>query len=370
MSLVEALARVEFPIVGDLSVLTNVEVIAARAHLARLRAECDSWSIAIAGVTAARSGRDASATLCREMGVSVGRSYELLDAAAACAENSVVNEAVKAGRLGAERARALKGLSGEAATRVIHEHSSATVNEFRSAAQTARIDETAGHDRARRQRAHRGVTFFDGPDGCIGIRAVLPTLDGARVKKRLQGLADAAYRAQFPERAKTLDGHEADGWRSRLADALVELAIGDAPASGKPAVVIVVDEARLSAEVINEGPIPFCDVADLIKTTKVDLYSAVRGTKGEILSFGRSRRFASLIQRLALLVRDGGTCTQPGCTAPWDRCHTHHRVPFDEGGPTDLVNLEHECSAHHHHEHQHQGDHIDDTGPPSMQSAA
>jgi hypothetical protein len=369
----ELLKQVALPVVVDLSGITNAELISLRGELARVRAECDAWAIAVAGVTATRSGRDAQATLCRELGVSAGRARELLDASAACAQSQTVRQAASGGRLGVEKTRALKGLSDEAASRLLVENGDATVDDFKAAAERVRLDELVGGERSKRQRAQRCVSFFTGPDGCVGMRTMLPTLDGARVKKRLEDIADATYRREFPDRAETLGGHAVDQWGARLADALVALATGDAPASGKPAVVIVVDEQRLTAEVVNEGPIPLCEVASLIESTKVDLFAAVRGMNGEVVKFGRSRRFASLIQRLAMIVRDGGRCTQSGCRVPWDRCHAHHRVPFDEGGPTDVGNLKHQCTAHHQHEHHHAGEHIDETGPPSrppLQDAA
>ena len=87
------------------------------------------------------------------------------------------------------------------------------------------------------------------------------------------------------------------------------------------------------------------------------MYACIRSTAGEVLRFGRSRRLASPLQRLALVVRDQH-CTFPGCDAHWQRCDTHHRIDYEHGGPTDIDNLTLTCPRHHRHLH------LNDQPPP------
>lgn len=64
------------------------------------------------------------------------------------------------------------------------------------------------------------------------------------------------------------------------------------------------------------------------------------------LDVGRTRRLATIAQRRALEVRDGG-CRFAGCDRPPGWCDAHHVIPWLEGGATDLDNLVLLCRAHH-----------------------
>ena len=68
--------------------------------------------------------------------------------------------------------------------------------------------------------------------------------------------------------------------------------------------------------------------------------------RGLPLSVGRTSRYATPAQRLALLVRDGGGCRWPGC--PGHHVDAHHIIEWDNGGLTDLINLLLLCPFHHH----------------------
>src|SRR5690606_14843978 len=72
---------------------------------------------------------------------------------------------------------------------------------------------------------------------------------------------------------------------------------------------------------------------------------AVLGSKSEVLDLGRSRRFHSKAQRIALGLRDRG-CTAEGCDRPAGWCHAHHDIPFSQGGPTDVKTGRLLCSRH------------------------
>ena len=208
-----------------------------------------------------------------------------------------------------------------------------------------------------RQRAARSVRFFAAEEGCVGVRAVLTPLDGAELKASLMQIADVAWRREHPERAETLGGHGGSPLHVRLADALVALVRGG-PGAGagagvgvgaKPSIVVTVDAGTLEADIAGSGPgsgpVSLVDVAGL--AARSDLYGAVRGAGGVLMSFGRSRRLATSLQRLAVVVRDGGRCAFDGCDAAHDRCDVHHVVEFEHGGKTDVTNLALLCGAHH-----------------------
>ncbi len=69
---------------------------------------------------------------------------------------------------------------------------------------------------------------------------------------------------------------------------------------------------------------------------------------GGIADFGRSRRFFSETQRLAMIARDKG-CSIPGCDAPPQYTEAHHIKPWAEGGTTGIDDGALLCGYHHDH---------------------
>jgi hypothetical protein len=66
----------------------------------------------------------------------------------------------------------------------------------------------------------------------------------------------------------------------------------------------------------------------------------------EPLYLGRTKRIASVAQRLVLYNRDRG-CTRPGCTAPAYHCQAHHAAQdFGQGGQTNITDLGLACGPH------------------------
>ena len=61
---------------------------------------------------------------------------------------------------------------------------------------------------------------------------------------------------------------------------------------------------------------------------------AVLGGKSEVLDLGRSRRFHTKAQRIALTIEQGG-CIEEGCDAAPALTQIHHPRPFAEGGETN-----------------------------------
>lgn len=78
--------------------------------------------------------------------------------------------------------------------------------------------------------------------------------------------------------------------------------------------------------------------------------AAVHDSEGNIQHLDRSHR--TVPQRLfrALLHRDHGQCTYPGCTSH-GRLQAHHVLHWLWGGPTDLANLVLLCERHHRGHH-------------------
>ena len=72
----------------------------------------------------------------------------------------------------------------------------------------------------------------------------------------------------------------------------------------------------------------------------------VLGGKSEILDAGRTRRFHSKTQRIAIANRDKH-CTADGCDWPPGLCHVHHDPSWATGGTTDIEHARLLCPKHH-----------------------
>lgn len=148
----------------------------------------------------------------------------------------------------------------------------------------------------------------------------------------------------------------------RRADALVEICdhfldSGAAPRVGgeKPHLVVTVDVEALEGraggrcELAHHGSIT-PEAARRIACDAGVSRIIMRGPS-EIIDVGRKTRVVSPALRRALIARDGG-CTHPGCSRPPAWCDAHHIIPWADGGPTSLDNLELLCRPHHRMKHR------------------
>lgn len=67
---------------------------------------------------------------------------------------------------------------------------------------------------------------------------------------------------------------------------------------------------------------------------------------GNPLNVGRTKRLATVEQRIALLATQL-VCTNPDCTQPFCNCEIHHLKPWQFDGSTDIWNLTTICRPHH-----------------------
>ncbi|MFN8026113.1 MAG: DUF222 domain-containing protein [Acidimicrobiia bacterium] len=97
-------------------------------------------------------------------------------------------------------------------------------------------------------------------------------------------------------------------------------------------------------EIEGFGAVCFDTVSRLVCDART-AWLTVNGER-EVLDMGRESRTVTPGQRRAVVVRDRH-CRYPGCRAPASWCDTHHLVPWEHGGPTDLDNLVLLCRRHH-----------------------
>ncbi len=95
--------------------------------------------------------------------------------------------------------------------------------------------------------------------------------------------------------------------------------------------------------------LPISDVINMAASAGASQYLAVFGDHTSIpLYLGRSKRIASLGQRLASFASPGGKmCSAPGCTLPASRVQMHHAAKdWADGGLTDIDQLVPACDVH------------------------
>ena len=77
-----------------------------------------------------------------------------------------------------------------------------------------------------------------------------------------------------------------------------------------------------------------------------DFLLTVDGLTGVPLHLGRSKRLASVGQRIAMFAIQG-VCSWAGCTTAMSECEAHHIVSWLRHGGTDITNLTGLCPTHH-----------------------
>ena len=332
----------------------------ALREVRRLRGELASAQAVLVGVMKTETGRDTKATLTRHLGMSTAEATKAEAVADVVTRIPGADNALADGTVTDEHLRKLTPITNpQEAAELFSLAPSQTPDEFTKTVDRYRIAKDSDGWRAR-QRAARSVRFFKADDGCTGIRAILPTLDGERVRTAINEACDAAWRATHPERAETVGAHDDEPREQRLADALFSLVLGDPSASStgpaRTALIVTIQAETFEAQILGSGPLPTDDAIDLINDACTDLYTAIQTADGAVLKFGRSRRLASALQRLALALREHGTCAYPGCNTPWNRCDADHDPPWDQGGLTNLDHMKLMCT-HGHHTHRHETGH-------------
>ena len=147
----------------------------------------------------------------------------------------------------------------------------------------------------------------------------------------------------------------------RRAEALIEIcrraaaAGGEAPATTKAQVVVLIDLDRITEAVRGAGYTLDGQALSPEAVRKLacdaSIIPIVLGSQGEPLDVGRTKRLVTPALQAALWVRDKG-CTFPGCGRPPQWADAHHVIHWIDGGPTSLLNLALLCAYHHAWVHQ------------------
>lgn len=133
--------------------------------------------------------------------------------------------------------------------------------------------------------------------------------------------------------ADATNGNRA-GSSMHTASALVPVATADLPAG-----------AAVPA-LLNGGPIDQDSAVRLMNAAKTWWRLITDPMTGAVVTFGQKRYRPTAAQRAALEFRDGG-CTTPGCTGSARHCEADHTQEWQDGGGTDLANLQLRCLRCH-----------------------
>jgi hypothetical protein len=302
------------------------------------------------------AGRDTTATMVRETGMSRRSARELRNAAKVIDEHPTALAKLCSGNVSVEHLAHLAHVSPELTAELLTDVDDTCVDDFKKRVDTLRVKRES-KTVSEEHHNSRSVTFFTKPNGNIGITIVLPPVVGTETRTTIETICDQAWKAKHPERANVTGGHGDEPRNRRLADAFVELITGTTSSVGKPTVIVVIDADKLDAHIVPNTPISL--TAGMEVAARADLYCAIKTTNPAQLRFGRNTRVASRLQKLAMLVYSE-TCVADGCNISALNCDAHHKKWFEHGGHTDIDNLEFNCTGlQGHHPHIHE------TGPPT-----
>lgn len=187
-------------------------------------------------------------------------------------------------------------------------------------------------------------------DGGVYVSGYLPPATGALLKSLLTpARRKGAASPVAPEKDKRT-------WAQRRVDVfhqcLAQNSSMIAKQHGGVGTVIVsatmeeLEKANFSTRFYTNTDVELSPLDLLMLGLRDDLFACLMNKQGIPLQLGRSKRTASVYQRLALVAREA-VCSHPHCEQPASNCDVHHLVAWFEGGRTDLENLTLLCRHHH-----------------------
>jgi len=217
---------------------------------------------------------------------------------------------------------------------------------------TANEPEVHKETRHERQRAARECITWSDANGMSCLSATLDPITGRQVRKALGQRIDTLWHADGGREGRP---DEVRSPEQRRADALAQLILEDPAETSahkphpKHMLIVHLNAHTGVAEFTDGEPVP----ASVLETLAIDaeFVGVVFGTEGEILHLGRSVRLASRAQWISLIARDRGCKT---CGADPSQCDAHHAgADWQNGGHTDIEQLELQCGRDHALIHRH-----------------
>jgi hypothetical protein len=214
---------------------------------------------------------------------------------------------------------------------------------------THALDADRADEAAVRRYERRGVSLATTLDGMVVGSLLLDPVAGAVV---LTALSAASTPVSGDTRSASQ--RNADGL-SDICRASLSTAEDRKSGGGHPHVIVTVDADSLASAPGSAGsPGAMLGWVGPINTTTAQRVScdadvtvvAVGGPDGA-REIGRSRRFFTTAQRVAMIARVGDRCAVPYCDRPVLWSDAHHLRAWANGGPTVIDNGALPCAAHH-----------------------
>lgn len=288
---------------------------------------------------------------------------------AAPAKHPHVAEALNAGRLSGQAARAIIAML----TRVAMRAGLTAVDEAERILATqapgltwdqlhklivraeAHLDPDGLEPKESDARGDRKLSMYE-RDGMFHLDGQFDIQSAAPIKTAIDALVTAEWRRNAPagpdNEDRTVGQRRADALAQLCAHA-ISCTNSDLPLDDTTVVVRVsLDDLRSGTGIAEidgfEQPVSIGTARRMAASAGV--IPCVLGADSEILDWGREKRLFTRAQRLALTERDGG-CAM--CGLEPGKCRAHHRNWWErDAGPTDLDNGVLVCESCHHRVHE------------------
>ena len=372
-ALKESVAEAEPQTLEGKSAMAMMEIYAEAERVAAAGKALMARRVADSGAWRSSGEKSPAHWMASKTGTSVGQAVNVLETAARLTELPQTEQALRSGELSetqakeiASAAAAAPGKEGDL-LKVAAKEDLLTLKERCARVKAATVaDESERYSRVHRRRRLR--TWTD-QEGAFRLDAVLTPDSGAKVMAALEPYRERVFRAARKQGRR-------EPYEAYAADALVEMAENSGSGSNKPdrmnpknMVHVFVDHAALvrghtedgeMCEIAGVGPVPVATARALA----ADAWLKVLVSDGvDIKTVSHPGRTIPARIRTALVAR-GYVCARPGCGT---RRHLQidHIKPVEEGGPTELVNLDWLC-PHDHYLKTHKGYVL--AGPPEART--
>lgn len=331
----------------DVAQLPIVELDDRIEELARTRSQIEGLLAEALAERARQSTRRAAASVLRERVLeAAGKASGDVKLAVSLAEDFPTTlEALASGEINLGQARVIERVAGKPDYRseeaILACTKEAPADLLSRYALRREPVEERDYSKYQQQRQDRRFSVTQEPDGSWKLFGHFDYMAGRRFSIALAKMAEAFRREEKPDSKIT--------YLQRNADALVQLVTRDGPQRATLASLLIISEydaatGEFGQPRLDDGqPVPPEVLERLLENA--DVYTAFADADGQPLWLGRSKRSASLAQRIVLAARDGGCI---GCKAPSERCEAHHIKHWLDGGPTDIDNLAQLCPDCHH----------------------
>lgn len=227
--------------------------------------------------------------------------------------------------------------------------------------EVARAQSDGGLSQFERQRRSTYLKIWNDAEGMVQLRGAFDPERGTVLAARLEARVEALFHSgDQGAPVDVMPGIEPNDHRRALA--LLDMSQATTSAcdpvrAPRAEIMVHVDLANLRDRVTDAGlPVTQHGVELPVETLRrlaceADIIPIVLSGESVPLDVGRAKRLATVHQRRALAAKHR-TCAYPHCTVKFAHCEPHHITPWEQGGPTDLINLVPLCSQHHHAVHE------------------